>query len=492
MRFRRPALRSSAAVAVPSALAAALALWHLGRPSMYGTEAVTLWAAHLPLTSLAHLLVHVDVVHGLYYLLMHVVLAAGGGTFALRLPSALGIVVAVAVTALLARRLTGSDRAALFAGLALAVLPLSSAYAQKGRSYAIDIAAAVITWYLFARAVEADDRRRWRAYAIGVAVTAYLHEMTLLLLAAHAATLLWCSAERAVLRRWARAAGLAVLAAAPVLILSLAQSGQVGWIARAHWSDVWSLYRALLGPDPLALTVVLLLVAVALAAAVVHRPAGLTLPTLAGPLLVVPPVVLIVESIVAVPLYAGTRYVIWCLPAAALLVGDGLDRLLPAGGGAVRRCAAVVVGCGVLGGLLWTQWPLIARQHTAQGAPQDMLAVARYVQAHARPGDGVVYAPRSFESAALGYPDDFTDVRDLVLAVPGARSGTLYGTELPAPAITRAVVGTARVWLIGTSSPGGSTRPELAALGAHFRAVSRHHERGCTITLYERVSPGSG
>jgi mannosyltransferase len=491
VRRKRPALRTWAAVAVPAALAAVLALWNLGRPSMYGTEAVTLWAAHLPLSSLAHLLVHVDVVHGLYYLLMHVVLAAGGGTLALRLPSALGIVVAVAVTALLARRLTGSDRAALFAGLALAVLPLSSAYAQKGRSYAIDIAAAVITWYLFARAVEADDRRRWRAYAIGVAVTAYLHEMTLLLLAAHGVTLLWCSAERAVLRRWARASGVAVLAALPVLVLSLAQSGQVGWIARAQWGDVWSLYRALLGPHTLVLTVNLVLVALVLVPVVVHRPAVLTVPALAGPLLIVPPVVLIVESIVAVPLYAGTRYVIWCLPAAALLIGHGLDRLLPSGGG-VRRWGPMVLGCGVLVAQLWTQWPLIARQHTARGAPQDMLAVARYVRAHARPGDGVVYAPRSFESAALGYPDDFADVRDLVLAVPGARSGTLYGTELPAPAITRAVVGTARVWLIGTSSPGGSTRPELAALAAHFRPVSRRHERGCTITLYERVSPGSG
>ncbi|MGN6608690.1 MAG: glycosyltransferase family 39 protein [Jatrophihabitans sp.] len=527
---RRPA---ALVVALPVLVIATLGLWDLGRPSMYGTEAVTWWAAHLSLPQLGHVLLHVDAVHGTYYLLMHAVLAAGGGTFMLRLPSVIGACVAVAATALLVRRLTGRDRPALFAGLALAVLPLTSATAQQGRSYAIDIAAAVLAWHLFVRALDdgaaAGAWRRWPWYALALAGCAYLHEMTLLMIAAHGATLLWAGAGRDTVRAWLRACGLAVVLALPVLVLSLTQSGQVQWIRPSTPGTLVAAYRALLGPGSAVLLLNLMLIMISATALLArHRPSAatdgaadigggsvgrLSVPVLALPLLVLPPLLLVGESMVAHPLYGGTRYVVWCLPAAAMLIGDGLDRLLSSDSGRnpllwlvlrresgpqrgvsrVMATLAAVLGVGVLAGALVAQRAVIERAHTAAGAPQDLLAVASYIRDHARTGDGVVFAPRSFESVVLGYPRDFAGVRDLVLAVPGDRSGTLYGTDRPGPAIRRAVDATARVWLIGTRTPAARhDRPELEALARHFRVAQRTHVHGATITLFERISRASG
>ncbi len=88
---------------------AALGLWGLARDSSVGNdEAATRYAALLSLRQLAHLLRHVDVVHGTYYLLMHGWAAVGTSPAVLRIPSVIAMCVAVALTAVLAARLSRS------------------------------------------------------------------------------------------------------------------------------------------------------------------------------------------------------------------------------------------------------------------------------------------------------------------------------------------------------------------------------------------------
>ena len=73
---------------------------------------------------------NVDVVHGLYYALIWVVVRIGGsGEFAVRLPSAVALAIAAAVVTALGRRLV-SLQAGLAAGLAFAVLPSVSWFAR--------------------------------------------------------------------------------------------------------------------------------------------------------------------------------------------------------------------------------------------------------------------------------------------------------------------------------------------------------------------------
>ncbi|MCW2497080.1 MAG: hypothetical protein JWQ77_3004 [Jatrophihabitans sp.] len=454
---------------------------------MYGTEAVTYWAGHLSLPTLLHVTSHVDAVHGLYYLLMHLAFALGGGTIALRLPSVLGMTAAVVLTSVLARRLTGSDRTALLAGLALAVAPLASDYAQAGRSYAIDAAAALGTCLLLLRALDAGrtERRAWHWYTFGLVACAYLHEMTLLMIAAHGVMLVWSRVPSATFRRWLRAALWAIPGSALVIVASIVQSGQVSWIKPANWQTVRIFSTAFLGPGDPAQRLNLVLLAVAVLTALVRRGPGVTLVRFALPMLIVPPVLLIGESAVSTPLYGGVRYLLWCLPALAMLVAHGLDQLLRFA--RVGRLG-VLVGVAVLATSLATQWPAEQRQHSTAGMPQDLLGEAAYISAHARPGDGIVFLPRSFYSAVLAYPRHFTEVRDLVLKHSPQASGSLYGTDKSRRAIVAAVDASPRVWLVGAPLPVSSTRAELTPLINDFTVVSRHHVQGVTITLLRRLA----
>jgi mannosyltransferase len=475
-------------VAIPALVSAVLGFWNLGRPSMYGTEAVTYWAAHLPLPTLLHVTSNVDAVHATYYLLMHFVFLLGGGTFFLRLPSVLGMVAAVAMTAVLARRLTGSDRVALFAGLALAIAPVAGSYAQAGRSYAIDTAAVTLACYLFLRAIDspAADRRAWHQYTLALVACAYLHEMTLLMIAAHAVTLAWSRVPREVLWRWMRASLWGVLGSALVIVESVMQSGQVSWIKPANWVTVRGLYQTLLGPGRFALVLNVSLIAVAVLVSLRRGGPGITVGRLALPILVVAPALLIGESAVGTPLYGGVRYLIWCAPAAALLVGFGLDQVLALATLGRVTLVGAMIGALLLGATLHSQWATISRQHSDAGLAQNLLAEASFISSHAHPGDGIIFSPRDAFAAELGFPHDFTSVRDLVLKESGSRSGSLYGTSKSAADITAAIDASPRVWLVGSRLSSAAKRPGLGALKGHFRVMLTHHVRGVQITLLER------
>ena len=489
-RARTIDTRQALPIAIPAVAAFVMTVWNVGRPSMYGTEAVTKWAASLPLPSLFHVLMHVDAVHGAYYFVMHFVLLAGGGTFMLRLPSVIGMSVAAGLTAQLTRRLTGSNTAALFAGLALAIAPLTTEYGQAGRSYAIDTAASVITWSLFLTAVQhrTAPPHAWRNYTIAVALTAYLHEMTLLVIAAQLVTLVWARAPRSTWLRWTRAVFWAVVLSIPLLVASFVQSRQVNWIRPANLATIRAAYRNFFGPGTHAIWLngVLVGVCVLVALATEARRSGVTLVGLALPILVVSPMLLILESMVSTPLYGGIRYVIWALPAVAMLIGTGLDQVVRALFPLRIRMVGVLVGVGVLVASLSSQWSLQKLVHSTAGSPQDLLAAATYLHEHELAGDGVVFSPRSYYAVRLGYPDDVRVLRDLVLGHSPRAAGRLYGTETSNAAIYKAVYGSRRVWLVGTNTPAVGRRPELIALARGFHLVSQHHVTGIEISLYER------
>ncbi|MFI7316816.1 hypothetical protein [Streptomyces venezuelae] len=89
---------------------------------------------------------NVDAVHGLYYLLMHVLFALTGDAdplLVLRIPSVLAMGAAAAGVALLGRRLAGV-RAGACAGVVFALIPSVQRFAQEGRSYAA--VCALVVW----------------------------------------------------------------------------------------------------------------------------------------------------------------------------------------------------------------------------------------------------------------------------------------------------------------------------------------------------------
>ncbi len=265
-------------------LTLATGLWGLEREhSMWRDESTTYQVAHRGLGALVRMLGTVDVVHGLYYLLMYAVYGRWeGGLWALRLPSVLAMAGAAAGVALVGRRL-GCPRAGLAAGLVFPLLPPVQRYAQEGRSYALVCACVVWGTYLLLRAVAGSARRAWWAYAAVMALACLLHEFAVLALLAHGLTLRRARVRGDAFWSWARAAASAAVPLAPLVVVSQQQVRQVAWISAPGLGQV----ATFLG---------LALAALALARVAGERRGRVGLPALALPLFVVPMALLMAAS----------------------------------------------------------------------------------------------------------------------------------------------------------------------------------------------------
>lgn len=372
MVVKRPQV--AVAVLVPVLVMAAIGLWGIDRGGMWRDEAVTFQVARRSLPQIWQLLHSVDAVHGLYYLLMHPVLAVHPGEVALRLPSLCAAAATAGLVAALGARLA-RPRVGLWAGLLYAVTPMAGHFAQEGRSYALVAAGVAASTLLLARAVTADadgggtggeDQEDapvgrlarharvvgWCAYGGVVAVTVLLHEFAVLILLAHAATLALARMPRRVWRDWACAAGAVLLVLLPLALISSGQAEQVAWLRPPGGGTVERLLRSFTGPTQLVLGPYLLLIALALRHPFTPpaRRGELSLPAVALPLLLLPPAVLIAVSR-HWPLY-DDRYVLYALAGAPLLAAAGAERLVLAArrAGFARRDADGLMRGGLGGG----------------------------------------------------------------------------------------------------------------------------------------------
>ena len=306
------------AVAVPVAVMLALGLWGLDRGGMWGDEGVTYLVGRRTVPQIWHLLHGVDAVHGLYYLLMHAVLTVHPGEVTLRLPSVCGAAATAGLVAALGVRLA-RPRVGLWAGLLYAITPLTGHYAQEGRSYALVAAGVAGATLLLVRALEG---RPWWPYGAVLAVTFLLHEFAVLVLCAHALTLAAARVPRATWLGWARATGVALGTLFPLAWVSQRQSAQVAWLRIPDWDTTERLARDFLAVTPTGIVfwTSLLLILLGLGTG--------RLASIALPLLLVPPVLLLTVSQFR-PLF-HERYVLYALAGAPLLVAAGADRVVGA------------------------------------------------------------------------------------------------------------------------------------------------------------------
>ncbi|MEU6080524.1 glycosyltransferase family 39 protein [Streptomyces sp. NPDC047108] len=476
----------------PAATMALLGLWDLGRRGIWSDEAATWSAARRTPSELWQLLSSIDAIHGLYYLLMHGLLSLRPDAFMLRLPSVIGMVLAAALVAAIGARLAGA-RVGLVAGMLFSVLPLVSLYAQEGRSHALVVGGATAATYFLVRALETGEGRWWRWYAVATALTVLLHAFALLLPAAHAVTLLLSRSSARQWRCWSLSAAFAVVAVTPVAWMASGQKEDaLAWIPEPGWEAVTRLVRSFAGPSGWIACLVLLLAAAALVAPrrpTLDRP-PVSVVTVALPLLVVPPALLIAVSQID-PVY-DQRYVLYALPGLCLLAASGLDRLtglvlfrgaMPL---AMPAAAALMVSL-VLGGQLG------AHHHVRAGESRldDLLPMAEMVRQEAKPGDAVLFLASPRRKVAVAYPEKFAGLRDVALAKSAAASGTLYGTELPPRELKEALSKAQRVWLLDREdsdqrrvfrSAGERAKQEVLSDRFHREGVERLH--GGSVHLY--------
>jgi len=477
---------------LPPAAMLVIGLWRITGASYWRDEAATMSATARPFAELVRMLGHIDAVHGTYYMIIWVLVRAGGtGELVTRLPSALAMAGAAAAVAALGRRLI-SPRAGLASGLTLAVLPQVSLYAQDAREYAMITALAATGSYLLVRALTTPwGSRRWLVgYAFCLGVMGLLNVFSLLLIGAHAITvaLAWRRAGTAGRGRdfrgraagWAVAVAGAVLLASPALVLGFGQRHTLGWIPTPHLVPAVVGLRRLVGSSQMLLAAAVVIALGIMLPAATDRArlrAGWP-PELAGlclPWLLLPPAVLIGVSF-ASPVYTF-RYLMFCAPAVALLVGAGLAALSCSAGAALAwlPAAAAFAVIAVLG------VPAQLSFRMPDGHGNNIRGANAIVAAHRRPGDAVLYVGTGARYMPAAYPGGFAKLDNIAQAQTPAQAGNLVGTQLPPGVVQQRLSRVHRVWL---ARIGKYPHNALHRLG--FRPVRIRRVSNVWVLLYER------
>jgi len=509
-----------APVIAASATMAVYGSWGLARDSAMGNdETISRFAALLSLGQLVHLLGRVDAVHGLYYLLLHGWMAVGTSPAVMRIPSVIAMTAAAALMVILARRLTGSGWAGLFSGLIMVTTPSISYYAQTARSYALVFACVLAETLALLSALQTEgtgadpDRvtRRWLVYGALVTLGAYLNELSLLVLAAHAITVVLARYGRRAVGHWAVTSVLACMLASPVLALSIAQRGSASWIPPPDFNQVRYLYHDYFGATVVSAVILVACSVVAVlppgrrprrrrdgagsgtgtkAAAPWWSSGGISVPSVAVPLVLVPAGLLVLESRLGPPLYQE-RYVQYGEAGVALLAGAGMYRIGRWLAGGLHRPELLVVP-----GVAVCLCTLLLQLHVQQGIRTPASRAfnfggpAFYVGAHARRGDGVLFMNSFYRKAELGYPEQFRKTSDFALAVSPV-DAPYQGIDKPFPAVRRLMLRHRRIWVIGYRPspllPAGPLRQESLVLWHDFIRVKVLGYRGMWLSLWIRA-----
>ncbi|MGV9242672.1 glycosyltransferase family 39 protein [Streptomyces sp. NPDC003710] len=458
-----------------------LGLWGLSRQhSVWRDEAATWQVAGRSTTEIRHMLGQVDAVHGLYYLLMHGLFELfGPGTTTLRLPSVLAMAVAAACVAVIGRRLAGTW-AGLGGGLALGLLPAVQFYLQEGRPYALVAAGAAISTLLLVTVLQGRGGAvRWVAYGGTVLTCGLLNWLSLLMLPAHAATLIWTRAGRRMWTRWTATSASATACVLPLILFSRGQSDQISWIPPLTW-------HMLIGP--------VVLLAIGGLGGLLDRPrrGRLSAAAVGLPLLAVPQIALIVLSLIK-PLFLD-RYVLFSLLGLALLIGAGLGAAIRAATPRFPRASRWILPVVVAVAMVALLPQCLAKRSPASRV-DDVLAAAEDVRGLKKTGDAVLFIPAARRDTKLVSPDAFLGVRDIALAESPEESGTLKGIEADPARIRAAILSRRRILLVTDAAkvarPVAAERDRVktSVLEEYFTVVSDDQVRGRRVTVYERIGP---
>ncbi|WP_329433630.1 glycosyltransferase family 39 protein [Streptomyces anthocyanicus] len=463
---------------IPMLWTLALGVWGLSRQdSVWRDEAATWNVAQRSTAEIWHLLGNVDVVHGCYYLLMHVLFELfGPGTTTLRLPSVVATAVAAACITVIGQRLAGVWTG-LAGGLAFGLLPAVQFYLQEGRPYALVAAGAGVSTLLLVTALQGRARAvHWAAYSGAVLACGLLNWFSLMILAAHLATLVWSRAARPVWIRWTAASLTAVVCVSPLILFSRSQSAQVSWIPPLTW-------HMLIGPA-------VLLAIGAVGALLDHQRASrMSLAAVGLPLLAVPQLGLIGLSLIQ-PLFLD-RYILFSLLGLSLLIGAIIGRMVEAATPRFPRASVWVVPLVVV-----VAATALLPQSLAKRSPEsrvdDVLAIAADVQRMKEPGTAVLFVPSARRDAKSVSPGAFTGLRDIALKQTPQRSATLKGEEAGPRELRRTMLSQQRIMLL-TDAPAVAKpvtaqrdKTKLSLLKHYFTAVADKQVRGRRVTVYER------
>jgi len=513
----RAPLRSAAGsllvVLLPCAVTTAITAVDISVPSYWRDEAATMAAVQRPFGALVSMLGNVDAVHGTYYMLMWPLASLfGTGELVMRVPSLLAMALTAGLIAATGRRLF-SPAAGLAAGLVFAILPNVTLYGQMARSYAmVTLAAAVASYLLVRLAADHTSRPDWIWYAVSLTMLGALNIFGLLLVPAHGITVMARfrradgSVSRASLVRWLAAVSVAVALNLPLISLAYQQRVQINWMS---WPNLQSVGNALdlLGPPYMSVAILTTILAGAAASLASRRRArerALATSTavastrlgaaraaghgwkpilaLGLPWLLLPAPVLLLVSLFT-PVYTS-RYIMFCLPAGALIAGPALASLARMPGPRLLGWTASAAAFAVIAALGFSTQ---VQERQPAGHADDIRAADKIVAANARPGDEVYYPFPVFMSVSSAYPYGLGQLPDIQVGVPAIGSGTLAGTTVPRFELVERLALVSRVWVVDVNGDKNVARLMRPA-GLHL--VRTWQASDLWLQLWVRNPPG--
>lgn len=414
-------------------LGLAISLIGIGVPSLWYDEAATVTAVTRDWPELWRMLGNVDAVHGAYYVVMHALVDVFGySPLLLRVPSAIAVGAAAALTVVLGRQL-GLGGAAVLGGLVFCLLPRATWMGTEARSYALSAALAVLLTIVLLRAQRSNRRRWWLVYAAVTVVSCYFFIYLALVVVALGFTMAWwlAHARRAAVPtvlRWSVASAAAAIALLPFALAVIGQNAQVSWILdlgpdtpRQVLRTQWFLFDGRFAVAGWALIVFGVI-------ALLRRARGFSAAAVLLPALVVPTAALLLATELYSPLYTP-RYLTMCLPFVALVIGAAIAAV------PTRPLAALT-----LASVLLLAIPSIVEQRQPDAKQEstwkEVAALVEEQRAEDGPGTtAIIYGPVRYHPTATSrviaytYPDAFEGTVDVTIDTPAGETGELWETR---------------------------------------------------------------
>lgn len=441
---------SDLGLAVTVGVIAALAgIAGIHTPSIWSDEAVTMRSAALPPSELFALLGRIDLVHGLYYALVHVWFSAVGDSLVgLRLLSCLAIGVTAGLVVALGRRMV--DRTfGVVSGLVFAALPATTEMATDGRSRAIGVlvvvASSLALWCATERFRAPGRPRSWIGYAAIATAAVLVNVYSALVIAGHGISCLVGAPRRRrrrIVLAWFAAAGAVGLVLVPFVLIAAGQSGQIAWRLPVELRDAPRLFLVSQWfPRSLPAAAVGWTLAVVGVVTGLRAPRTRPVVALAVPWLMVLPSVILTAGLAGTSLY-GPRYSSACTPALAMLIALGLLSLRH------RRVLTTVAAIAVLTTSAFGWIGLHTRSDRVDwDAAADRIAAERAVS---RGPGGIVYGTTQNHAEQLGIarPEAVLGLLDLTYVGPPPTT-QFWDRRVGLEEAPERAVGLRDVWFVG-------------------------------------------
>ncbi|MDP9070408.1 MAG: glycosyltransferase family 39 protein [Actinomycetota bacterium] len=466
----------------------------LGRRGLFPDEAVSIGIARSDWSSFVDASTSRETNMTLYHLILRGWVSLGHSEAFARLPSVFAAVATIPVMVAVGTRLFGR-RAGVLGGLLLALNAGWLYAAQLARGYALCLFLLGMATWLFVEGVEKSRLPVWAGYGLVGAMAAYSHIFAVLVLAAHASSLVLLPKSRMPWR--GICTGGAVLAAALVplgLQLTASTASGIGWASASVGGRFVETVRTLLPVTVGALLTVALLVGTLLALPRLRR--RLTADDslrwwrlgVAAGWAFVPLLIAAAVSYFATPVLVA-RWFLIVVPALLMLLAVALTRM-PA---RLRVGALVLVlALSVTSVVRWYR----------QGEYQEWRTASSYVAADAMKGDGVVffapYGRISFEYYLERFPAARTSLQPVFPAGDWGRPTIELVRYQPVEAETLVprLDDHRRVWLLlsdeevdTASAPDQDTL--IRALELRFERRVETRFNGVTVVRFDRPTAPS-